>query len=123
MKLVSQKSPFGQAQSAFVALEARVLDAAEALSSNVKFQTWREGAFYGLGVYPDFEEPKPQTEKCRLLYMGQEYRSSSVHIFLAVERTELDKYRRIGHAMISDVHDPIWKNRLDSAQREVIVIE
>lgn len=78
VKLASQKSPFGHVQSAFIALEARVLDAAEALTSGgVEFRTWSERSLYhDDGVLLDFEEPKPQIKKCRLLYLGEDDRSS-----------------------------------------------
>ncbi|KAL1859641.1 hypothetical protein Daus18300_009506 [Diaporthe australafricana] len=64
---MSKRSPFGQVRSAYIALEARVLDVAPALGPDVEFQTWRARQSmwprHDDGILLDFEEPKPEIEK------------------------------------------------------------
>lgn len=121
---MSERSPFGQVRSAYIALEARVLDVAAALGPDVKFQTWRAWPRYDHGILLDFEEPKPAIEKCSLVYLG----GSPKHIFLVVERTETGEYHRIGYANFDEY--PRWrkesgilKDLLAVAEKEVIVID
>lgn len=122
---MSKRSPFGQVKSAYIALEARVLDVTAALGPGVELQTWRAGPRHDCGILLDFEEPKPAIEKCRLVYLGG---GSSESIFLVVERTETGEYHRIGYAKFSE--PPWWwkessilKDLLAVAEKEVIVIE
>lgn len=97
---VSERSPFGQVRSAFIALEARVLDVAAALGPDVEFQTWRAWPIDDRGILLDFEEPKPAIEKCRLVYLGS---GSFKSVFLVVERTETGEFHRIGYANFGEL--------------------
>lgn len=122
---MSKRSPFGQVKSAYIALEARVLDVTAALGPGVEFQTWRAGPRRDHSILLDFEEPKPAIEKCRLVYLGS---GSYTSVFLVVERTETGQYHRIGFADFGELgswrkESCILKDLLDVAKKEVIVIE
>lgn len=122
---MSERSPFGQVRSAYIALEARVLDVAAALGPDVGFQTWRTWPMHERGILLDFEEPKPAIEKCGLVYLGS---GSFTSIFLVVERTETGEYHRIGYANFGELgswrkDSCILKDLLAVAKKKVIVIE
>lgn len=122
---VSERSPFGQVRSAYIALEARVLDVATALGPDFEFRTWRAWRTYEPGILLDFEEPKPAIEKCKLVYLGA---GSSKTIFLVVERAETGEYHRIGYANFGELaswrkESCILQDLLAVAKKEVIVIE
>ena len=117
VQLVSQKSPFGQVRGASIALEARVLRASD-LDLTLKFQCWPSRP-YDNSIGLDFEDPKPELDNCRLIYLGG---TGLVGMFLVVEQSGGREFRRVGYAELADREEG-WKNLLYLTEREIIVIE
>jgi hypothetical protein len=114
----SEKSPFGKVKNAFIALEAlalRVLD----LDLDLTEMTRWSSSPYQDSIGLDFEAPKPDLGKCRLVYLGH---SGFVWMFLVVEQTSAGKFRRVGYTELSKWSEK-WKNLLSSARRKITVIE
>jgi hypothetical protein len=116
-QLVSQNSPFGQVKGASIALEARVLRASD-LDLTLKFDCWSSQPYYN-SIWLDFEDPKPELDNCRLIYLnGTEF----CGMFLVVEKFGGGEFRRVGYAELADWKER-WKNLLSLTEREIIVIE
>ena len=117
VQLVSQKSPFGQVKRASIALDARVLRASD-LDLTLKFKCWPSQP-HDNSIGLDFEDPKPDLDNCRLIYLG----GTAFHgMFLVVEKSGGGEFRRVGYAELSDWNKG-WKNLLSLTEREIIVIE
>ncbi|KAH6853137.1 heterokaryon incompatibility protein-domain-containing protein [Chaetomium sp. MPI-CAGE-AT-0009] len=113
VQLVSPKSPFGQVASASITIDAKVLDAAAALGPDVEFLTGPVDGFHGVQL--DFEDPSPDIDRCKLVYLGRDNRHDGQ--FLVVERTEAAQYQRVGF-----IRPPRYQDLLGVAKREILVL-
>jgi hypothetical protein len=119
IKVVSQRSPFGQVKAASITLEARILTARDlGLTLN------SEGGLskpYDNSIGLDFKDSKPELDNYRLLYLGKS-QTGYKRMFLVVEKFGSERFRRVGYTELSDLKEG-WKNLLSLTKREIIVIE
>ncbi|PVH99923.1 HET-domain-containing protein [Periconia macrospinosa] len=115
----SQDSPFGQLKEAYITLEARILRASD-LAITFECWPWRAGGGRN-SIRLDFENVRPELDKCRLLYLGNAMYGGS-GIFLAVEEVVDVVFRRVGHAELCELEGE-WKALLALAKRELITIK
>ncbi|EPE32322.1 putative tol protein [Glarea lozoyensis ATCC 20868] len=121
VELVSETSPFGQISRALITLEARIL---EAKNLDV-IRKESHPASSDRGIVFDFETPIDRLDDFRLLYLScqaGEWFGEHRGLFLVVEQSALGMFKRVGHIWLDD-SEPVWKDLLNAAKREVVVLE
>jgi hypothetical protein len=74
-------------------------------------------------VQLDFRDATPKLEHCKMLYLGTgtQYRESG-RIFIILEKSANERFRRIGYSRLDLDHDQL-KVMLSLAEKKVVIIE
>ncbi|RFU31822.1 hypothetical protein B7463_g4528, partial [Scytalidium lignicola] len=113
---VSLKSPFGQVEAALIVLKTWILKASDLVESNY----WPLFPQNEISTFVfDFEDPKPEIEHCKLVYLG---RTGDLGQFLIVEKSQDKRFQRVGYANLYK-WERKWENYLFSTKSEIIVLE